>query len=73
MMVVMTPRELMTDYLAAAKRGAWDTAFGFFAEDIVITSRGARRSPAIDGGGMPRSATSGRCATATATGASSSS
>jgi ketosteroid isomerase-like protein len=35
-MVVMTPRELMTDYLAAAKRGDWDTAFGFFAEDIVI-------------------------------------
>jgi ketosteroid isomerase-like protein len=35
-MVVMTPRELMADYLAAAKRGDWDTAFGFFAEDIVI-------------------------------------
>jgi ketosteroid isomerase-like protein len=53
-MVVMTPRELMTDYLAAAKRGDWDTAFGFFAEDIVIHIPGARRSPAIDGGGMPR-------------------
>lgn len=26
----------MTDYLAAAKRGDWDTAFGYFAEDIVI-------------------------------------
>jgi hypothetical protein len=36
MMVVMTPRELMTDYVAAAKRGDWDTAFGFFAEDMVI-------------------------------------
>ena len=32
----MTPRELMTDYLAAAKRGDWDTAFGYFAEDIVL-------------------------------------
>jgi len=26
----------MTDYLAAAKRGDWETAFGFFAEDMVI-------------------------------------
>jgi ketosteroid isomerase-like protein len=32
----MTPRQLMTDYLAAAKRGDWDTAFGFLAEDVVI-------------------------------------
>jgi ketosteroid isomerase-like protein len=32
----VTPRELMTDYLAAAKRGDWDTAFGYFAEDIVV-------------------------------------
>ena len=32
----MTPRELMTDYLAAAKRGDWDTAFGFFADDLLI-------------------------------------
>lgn len=32
----MTPRELMTDYLAAAKRGDWDTAFGYFAEDIAF-------------------------------------
>jgi ketosteroid isomerase-like protein len=31
----MTPRELMTEYLAAAKRGDWETAFGYFAEDIV--------------------------------------
>jgi len=26
----------MTDYLAAAKRGDWETAFGFFAEDMVV-------------------------------------
>ena len=26
----------MTDYLAAAKRGDWDKAFGYFAEDIVV-------------------------------------
>ncbi len=26
----------MTDYLAAAKRGDWDTAFGYFAEDIAF-------------------------------------
>ena len=30
----MTARELMSDYLAAARRGDWDTAFGYFAEDI---------------------------------------
>ena len=32
----MTPRELMSGYLAAAQRGDWDTAFGYFAEDLVI-------------------------------------
>jgi uncharacterized protein len=32
----MTPRELMTDYLAAAKRGDWDTAYGYFADDMLI-------------------------------------
>ena len=32
----MTPHELMTDYLAAAKRGDWDKAFGYFAEDIMM-------------------------------------
>ena len=32
----MTPRELMTRYLAAAERGDWDTAFGFFAQDLLI-------------------------------------
>lgn len=32
----MTARQLMTDYLAAAKRGDWDMAFGLFAEDLVM-------------------------------------
>ena len=32
----MTPRELMTDYIAAAKRGDWDTAFGFLADDLLL-------------------------------------
>jgi ketosteroid isomerase-like protein len=36
----MTPRELMTDYLAAAKRGDWDTAFGYFADDLLISIPG---------------------------------
>jgi ketosteroid isomerase-like protein len=26
----------MTEYIAAAKRGDWDTAFGYFADDIVF-------------------------------------
>jgi ketosteroid isomerase-like protein len=26
----------MTDYLAAARRDDWDTAFGYFADDIVL-------------------------------------
>lgn len=39
----VTPRELMTRYLAAAKRGDWETAFGYFAEDIVIHIRGRSR------------------------------
>jgi uncharacterized protein len=26
----------MTEYLAAAKRGDWDKAFGYFADDIVF-------------------------------------
>jgi uncharacterized protein len=30
----VTARELMSDYIAAARRGDWDTAFGYFAEDI---------------------------------------
>src|SRR5829696_2541260 len=32
----MTPRELMTEYLAAAKEGDWDRALAYFAEDIVV-------------------------------------
>ena len=32
----MTARDLMTDYLAAAKRGDCETAFGYFADDIVF-------------------------------------
>src|SRR4029450_5952768 len=32
----VTPRELMTDYLAAVRRGDWDTALGYFADDIVF-------------------------------------
>ena len=32
----MTPQELLSDYLAAAKSGDWDKAFGYFAEDIVV-------------------------------------
>ena len=39
----MTPRELMSDYLAAAKRGDWDSAFAYFAEDIEFHIPG--RSP----------------------------
>lgn len=26
----------MSHYLAAAKRGDWDTAFGYFADDIIL-------------------------------------
>jgi uncharacterized protein len=32
----MSARDLIADYLAAAKRGDWDTAFGFFADDILF-------------------------------------
>jgi ketosteroid isomerase-like protein len=39
----MTARELMTDYLAAARRGDWETAFGYFAEDIVMRVPGRSR------------------------------
>ncbi len=28
--------EVMADYLAAAKRGDWDTAYGYFAEDMTV-------------------------------------
>jgi ketosteroid isomerase-like protein len=60
MMVVMTPRELMSDYLAAGKRGDFDTAFGFFAEDIVIHIPG--RS-ALAGDRHGRDAAVGYCQT----------
>jgi ketosteroid isomerase-like protein len=39
----MTPRRLMTDYLAAAKRGDWDNAFAYFALDIVVHIPGRSR------------------------------
>lgn len=39
----MTPRELIGHYLAAAKRGDWDTAFGYFADDIVVHIPGRSR------------------------------
>ena len=39
----MTARELMTDYLDAARRGDWDTAFGYFADDIVMRVPGRSR------------------------------
>jgi uncharacterized protein len=32
----MTARELMSDYIAAVRRGDWDTAYGYFADDIVF-------------------------------------
>ena len=32
----MTPRELMTEYLAAARVGDWDRAYDFFADDMVV-------------------------------------
>jgi len=39
----MTARELMTAYLDAARRDDWDTAFGYFAEDIVMRVPGRSR------------------------------
>jgi ketosteroid isomerase-like protein len=39
----VTPRQLMTDYLAAAQRGDCDKASTYFAEDIVVHIPG--RSP----------------------------
>jgi uncharacterized protein len=39
----MTPRQLMTDYLAAAQRGDWNIASAYFADDIVVHIPG--RSP----------------------------
>lgn len=39
----MAPLDVMRRYLAAAKQGDWETAFGFFAEDIQLHIPG--RSP----------------------------
>ena len=30
------PRDLITDYFAAARRGDWETAYGYFADDLRI-------------------------------------
>jgi ketosteroid isomerase-like protein len=32
----MTTRELMQDYVACAHRGDWETASGYFADDVLI-------------------------------------
>jgi ketosteroid isomerase-like protein len=32
----MTSLDLMHRYIAAVKRGDWDTGFGYFAEDVVL-------------------------------------
>ena len=32
----MAPLDVIRPYLDAAKRGDWDTAFGFFADDIAL-------------------------------------
>jgi ketosteroid isomerase-like protein len=32
----VNPRALITDYVAAARRGDWETAYGYFAEDLRI-------------------------------------
>ena len=32
----MTPRALITEYLAAARRGDWTTAYGYMADDLRI-------------------------------------
>jgi SnoaL-like protein len=34
--LAVTPREPITEYLAAARREGWDRAYGFFAADIVM-------------------------------------
>ena len=39
----MTARELITDYLNAVRAGDWDTAFGYFADDIVFRIPGRSR------------------------------
>jgi len=39
----VTPRELITKYLAAARAGDWETAFEYFADDIVFRIPGRSR------------------------------
>ena len=39
----MTARELITEYLTAARTGDWNTAFGYFADDIVFRVPGRSR------------------------------
>jgi ketosteroid isomerase-like protein len=39
----VTPRELITDYLAAARAGDWDNAYGYFADGIVFRIPGRSR------------------------------
>lgn len=41
--MTVSARELIGDYLAAARRGDWDTAYGYFADDLVAHIPG--RSP----------------------------
>jgi uncharacterized protein len=39
----VTARELITEYLTAARAGDWDTAIGYFADDIVFRIPGRSR------------------------------
>ena len=68
----MTPQELMTDYLAAARRGDWDMAFGFFAADIVMHVPGRSAFAGDREGKDAPSDTSSPSATTTGTARSSS-
>ena len=61
----MTPRELVADYLAAAKRGDWEDAFGYFADDILIHIPGRSEFAGDHRGKDAAVATSRPCATAT--------
>jgi hypothetical protein len=50
--------ELMDRYIAAVRRGDWDSAYTFFADDVVPHVPGARRSRASCAGAPRRSPTS---------------
>jgi ketosteroid isomerase-like protein len=39
----VTPQELITEYLTAARAGDWDTAFRYFGDDIVFRIPGRSR------------------------------